>query len=212
MNPDVGLSPLQQGIDCAALCQSVTDERVRDAMQSVMRHVFVREEVQMSAYLDVESPIGHGRRCPRPSVAARLVEAAEPAPGAQIAVLAAGTGYLAALLAQMGCDVTSVESNDSLREAGAAAMRQLGLSTRVNWAAELGDSDAGRFDAIVVGAGVARPPRPWTAWLRPGGRLVVPVAQRRLAMLTVMRRDGHQVTRREVGVVPIHCLDRAPRT
>jgi len=212
MTPDVGLSPLQQGIDCARLCEGVTDERVRDAMQSVMRHVFVREEVQMSAYLDVESPIGHGRRCPRPSVAARLVEAAEPAHGAQVAVLAAGTGYLAALLAQMGCDVTSVESNDCLRESGAAAMRQIGLSTRVTWTAELGDSDAGRFDAIVVGAGVARPPRPWTAWLRPGGRLVVPVAQRRLAMLTVMGRDGNQVTRREVGVVPIHCLDRAQRT
>ena len=84
MTPDVGLSPLQQGIDCARLCEGLTDERVRDAMQSVMRHVFVREEVQMSAYLDVESPIGHGRRCPRPSVAARLVEAAEPAHGAAL--------------------------------------------------------------------------------------------------------------------------------
>jgi protein-L-isoaspartate(D-aspartate) O-methyltransferase len=212
MTPDVEVSPLQQGIDCTRLRERVTDDRVRDAMQSVMRHVFVREEVQMSAYLDVESPVGHGRRCPQPSVAALMVEAAEPAPGTQVAVLAAGTGYLSALLAQIGCEVTSVESNACLREAGAAAILQIGLASRVSWTAELGDGDAGRFDAIVVGAGVARPPRPWTAWLRPGGRLVVPVAQRRLAMLTVMGRDGSQVTRREVGVVPIHCLDRAPRT
>ncbi len=212
MTPETGILPLQQGIDCARLCESVTDDRVRAAMQCVMRHFFVREEVQMSAYLDVESPIGHGRRCPQPSVAALLVQAAQPTKGAQVAVLAAGTGYLSALLAQIGCEVTSVESNPCLREAGASAVQRIGLAERVSWTAELGDSDAGRFDAIVVGAGVARPPRPWTAWLRTGGRLVVPVAQRRLAMLTVMGREGNQVTRREVGVVPIHCLDRAPRT
>lgn len=212
MTPDFGISPLQQGIDCSQLCEGVTDDRVRAAMQSVMRHVFVREEAQMSAYLDIESPIGHGRRCPQPTVAARLVEAAEPVHGAHVAVLEAGTGYLSALLAQMGCEVTSVESNESLREAGTAAMQQLGLSDRVSWTPELTDDDAGRFDAVIVGAGVARAPRPWTAWLRAGGRLVVPIAQRRLAMLTVLGRDGSQLTRREVGVVSIHCLDRAPRT
>ena len=101
--------------------RGVRDERVLQAMRTVPRHLFVPADVRMEAYDDHPLPIGEGQTISQPYIVGLMSELLEVAPGDRVLEIGTGSGYQAAVLAAMGCEVYSIE----IREPLAAAARQL---------------------------------------------------------------------------------------
>ncbi len=160
----------------------VTDPRVLDAMRSLPREQFVLPEQAAVAYMDGHVPLGGGRVLMEPMVLARLVQLARIRPGERCLVVAAGTGYGAAVVAACGAEVTALEENEALL---AIALRVLprhapgvrivhgplaaGMPADPGW-------DLPGWDLIVVEGAVATIPPAYVTQLAPSGRLVTVTA------------------------------------
>lgn len=161
----------------------VSDPRILDAMRTLPREKFLPPALAARAYADEPVPLGNGRVMAEPLAIARLVQMTAPEPGARALVVAAGTGYGAALLAACGVNVTALESEAALiaiaRPALAALMPAVTLvegKLAAGWAA------GAPYDIILVEGAVGEIPAPLAAQLRPGaGRLVSVRAGRGLA-------------------------------
>jgi protein-L-isoaspartate(D-aspartate) O-methyltransferase len=173
--------------------QGITDEVVLSAMNSVPRHIFVDEALAIRAYENVPLPIGLGQTISQPWVVARMTELARNGRDLD-SVLEVGTGcgYQTAVLAHVAKHVYSVERIGALV---AKARRHLQSLKLKNVALKHGDGshDLGEtlaVDAIVVTAGATHIPTPLLRYLKPGGRMVLPLAQpgeeRGLQRLTVL--------------------------
>ena len=161
--------------------QGIRDEVVLAAMSAVPRHIFVDEALAIRAYDDSPLPIGHGQTISQPWVVARMTELARNG-GALERVLEIGTGcgYQTAVLAQIAGEVYSVERIGALV---AKARRNLQSLKVRNVRLKHGDgsTDLGEdlsVDAIVVTAAATHVPAALLKYLKPGGRMVVPLAQR----------------------------------
>lgn len=179
--------------------QGIRDEVVLAAMNTVPRHIFVDEALAIRAYEDSPLPIGHGQTISQPWVVARMTELARNG-GTLERVLEIGTGcgYQTAVLAQIAREVYTVERIAALV---AKARRNLQSLKLKNVRLKHGDgtSDLGEdlvVDAIVITAGTAVVPTTLLRYLRPGGRMVLPLAQhgdgetvQRLTVIT-QRDDG----------------------
>ena len=157
--------------------RGVRDERVLQAMRAVPRHAFVPADVRMEAYEDHPLPIGEGQTISQPYIVGLMSELLEVAPGDRVLEIGTGSGYQAAVLAAMGCEVYSIE----IREPLATAARQLlGTLRYTKVHIRAGDgyggwSDAAPFAGIIVTAAPERIPEPLLEQLEVGGRLVIPV-------------------------------------
>lgn len=157
--------------------RGIDDARVLEAMRKVPRHRFVPEELAAQAYLDQPLPIGHDQTISQPYIVALMTQLARPQPGDRVLEVGTGSGYQAAVLAELAGEVYSIEIVTPLATRAALLLRRLGYA---NFAVRSGDGYAGwpehaPFDAIVVTAAPARVPAPLLDQLRPGGRLVIPV-------------------------------------
>jgi protein-L-isoaspartate(D-aspartate) O-methyltransferase len=160
--------------------QGIRDEVVLAAMSAVPRHIFVDEALAIRAYDDAPLPIGHGQTISQPWVVARMTELARN--GRDLgAVLEIGTGcgYQTAVLAQVAKNVFSVERIGALAKLARRHLQSLKLK---NVALKHGDGshDLGEelhVDAIVVTAGATHVPTALLAYLKPGGRMVLPLSQ-----------------------------------
>jgi protein-L-isoaspartate(D-aspartate) O-methyltransferase len=160
--------------------EGIRDEVVLAAMNAVPRHIFVEEALAIRAYDDVPMPIGHGQTISQPWIVARMSELARNGRTLD-AVLEIGTGcgYQTAVLAQLATTVYTVERIGALV---AKARRNLQSLKVKNVRLKHGDGggDLGEklaVDAIIVTAGATHVPTALLAHLRPGGRLVLPLAQ-----------------------------------
>src|SRR4051812_34390352 len=160
--------------------EGIRDEVVLAAMNAVPRHIFVDEALAIRAYDDVPLPIGHGQTISQPWVVARMTELARNG-RALDAVLEVGTGcgYQTAVLAQLAQTVYTVERIGALV---AKARRHLQALKVKNVRLKHGDGSADlgqalELDAIVVSAGATHVPTPLLKYLKPGGRMVLPLAQ-----------------------------------
>jgi len=173
--------------------QGITDEVVLAAINAVPRHIFVDEALAIRAYENVPLPIGHGQTISQPWVVARMTELARNGRDLD-SVLEVGTGcgYQTAVLANVAKHVYSVERIGALV---AKARRHLQSLKLKNVALKHGDGshDLGEdlaVDAIVVTCGATHVPTPLLRYLKPGGRMVLPLAQpgeeRGLQRLTVL--------------------------
>lgn len=173
--------------------QGIADEPVLAAINSVPRHIFVDEALAIRAYEDVPLPIGHGQTISQPWVVARMTELARNGRDLD-SVLEVGTGcgYQTAVLAHIARHVYSVERIGALV---AKARRHLQSLKLKNVSLKHGDGshDLGEelaVDAIVVTAGATHVPTALLRYLKPGGRMVLPLAQpgeeRGLQRLTVL--------------------------
>ena len=173
--------------------QGIGDEVVLAAINAVPRHIFVDEALAIRAYEDVPLPIGHGQTISQPWVVARMTELARNGRDLD-AVLEVGTGcgYQTAVLANVARHVYSVERIGALVTKARRNLQSLKLKN-VSLKHGDGSHDLGEVlavDAIVVTAGATHVPTPLLRYLKPGGRMVLPLAQpgeeRGLQRLTVL--------------------------
>jgi protein-L-isoaspartate(D-aspartate) O-methyltransferase len=169
--------------------RGIADERVLDAMARVPRELFVPDEARSGAYADDPLPIGFGQTISQPLMVALICQEASVRPGHRVLDVGAGSGYQAAVLAELGGTVDAVERIPDLVAFARANLERAGYADRVTVHAgdgTLGLPERAPFDRIVVGAAAPRPPASLYAQLVQGGRLVVPVGHRRDQRLEVI--------------------------
>jgi len=161
----------------ALVPQGITDSLTLAAMRAVPRHEFVPEDQRAWAYVDTPLPIGHDQTISQPAVVAFMTQVIRPGPGLRVLEVGTGSGYQAAVLAETGARVWTIEIIRALADEASARLRRLGYrSVQVRHGdGYAGWPDAAPFDAIVVTAGADSIPPPLIRQLAPGGRLVMPV-------------------------------------
>ena len=183
--------------------RGIENARVLAAMRRVPRHLFVEPQLAEFAYDDAPLPIGEGQTISQPFMVALMVEAAEIEPGMRVLDVGTGSGYAAAVAAELGAEVYSVERQPTLARAAARRLEELGYQgVRVrDGDGTLGWPEAAPFDAILVAAGSPDIPDPLKRQLKIGGRLIVPVgadADRQL-LLRVRRTGEHSFDEEDLG-------------
>ena len=159
--------------------RGVTDARVLTAMEKVDRGLFVKGIFAARAYEDMPLPIACGQTISQPSVVGLMTQALNVGPRDTVLEIGTGSGYQAAILAQLARRVYTVDRWRRLTREAAELFRQLGLVnvTTITADGSYGLPDQAPFDRIIVTAAAEDPPGPLLAQLKPGGIMVVPVGQ-----------------------------------
>lgn len=181
----------------AELAQEVKDRRVLEAMGRVPRERFVPEELRSFAYENRPLPIGHGQTISQPLIVAIMTEALSLEGVEKVLEVGTGSGYQAAVLAELADRVITVERVEPLAERAAQILSELGYTNvTVHVAgAGLGWPQDAPYDAIIVTACAPEVPQELVEQLVPGGRLVIPVGGRDMQqLLRVVRTPDGLVT------------------
>ena len=183
----------------------VTDEAVVDAMLAVPRHAFVPERMRGAAYENTPLPIGHGQTISQPTIVGRMTAMAEVEPGEKVLEIGTGSGYQAAVLAEITDSVWSVEIIPELAARARARLGRLGYDEVVTRHGDgyFGWSEHAPYDAIVVTAAPTHIPPPLVEQLAPGGRMVIPVGPpfRTQQLMLVRKEEDGTVRKRAVAAV-----------
>jgi len=172
--------------------RDVEDERVLAAMERVPRHVFVPDGLQARAYADAALPIGSGQTISQPYMVARICEALSLHGNERVLDVGTGSGYQAAVLAELAREVHTIERLPELADAARSRLEEAGYGDRVH--VHVGDGTLGLpeqapFDAIAVAAAAPELPASLYEQLQPRGRLVVPVGKRHGQQLQLIVRS-----------------------
>jgi protein-L-isoaspartate(D-aspartate) O-methyltransferase len=176
------------------VARGVRDRRVLAAMRKVKRHLFVPARHQAEAYADHPLPIGEGQTISQPYIVALMTEALRIGPKARVLEIGTGSGYQAAVLAEVAGQVYSIEIVPKLGQRARALLKKLGYK---NVQVRIGDGYAGwrskaPFDAVILTAAPPSVPTPLIEQLKKGGALVAPIGlsgDQRLIRIT-KTRDG----------------------
>lgn len=191
-------------VDRQIAWRGVRDTDVLRAMRLVPREAFVPEEVRIFAYDDAPLPIGEGQTISQPYVVALMIEAAALRGTDRVLEIGTGSGYAAAVMAEIAGEVFTIERLAELAEAARQRLIELGYA---NVDVRTGDGtlglpEAAPFDVIVSAAAGPEVPAAWKEQLAPGGRIVMPVGSyesQQLVRLT--RREDGGFDRRSLGDV-----------
>ena len=175
------------------------------AMEKVERHLFVPAWLVPFAYYNNPLPIGHGQTISQPVVVALMTELLNVKSGDKVLEVGTGSGYQAAVLAEIAKSVYSIEVIEPLEKQAAERLKSLGYD---NVTVKMGDGyygwpDAAPFDGIIVTAATGQVPPPLLKQLKPGGRMVIPLGMQFMTqylMLVEKRADGSVTTRQIVPV------------
>jgi protein-L-isoaspartate(D-aspartate) O-methyltransferase len=180
------------------------DEHVRTAMMRVPRHMFVPAQLASVAYHDGPLPIGFDKTISQPFIGALMLDLLDLEPGQKVLEVGTGLGYQAAIMAELGAHVWSVEIVEEF--ASEAGMRLLALGF-ADVAVRVGDGSRGwtehaPFDRILVTAAASAPPQLLLEQLAPGGLMVIPLGGKDVQKLSVVtkERNGGVETR---DVLPV---------
>jgi protein-L-isoaspartate(D-aspartate) O-methyltransferase len=171
--------------------RGISDPRVLEAMAKVPREAFTDPGDRKRAYEDIPVQIGWGQTMSQPYMVALICEAADAGPGDRVLDVGTGSGYQAAVLADLGAEVHTVERLPQLAERARGRLDAAGYPNVVVHLGDgsLGDLEHAPFDAITVAAAAPAPPPTLYDQLVPGGRLVIPVGDRRGQRLEIVIRS-----------------------
>ena len=198
------------------LPRGISDDKVLEAFKNVPRHEFVAEESWASAYNDYPLPIGEGQTISQPYMVALMTECLRLKGGERVLEIGAGSGYQAAVLAEIAKEVYSVERFQALAESAGKILKRLGYA---NCWIKIGDGTLGweenaPYDGIVVTAGSPGIPESLVRQLKDSGRLVIPIGGGFSQVLTVVEKSGRSIATEEVCgcvFVPLVGKDGWPR-
>ena len=182
--------------------RGVGDERVLGAMATIPRERFLAPSQQRWAYADEALPIENGQTISQPYMVATMTEALAARPGDRILEIGTGSGYQAAVLATIGCQVTTIERHPELATVARSRLESLGLRDRVEVRVgdgSLGAPDGAPWDGIIVTAAAPVVPMALRDQLGDGARLVIPVGPRDRQILTIVTRHGNDWIERPDG-------------
>lgn len=166
-------------VDDQLRARRLTDERVLAAMEKVPRHLFVPQVQRRSAYDDGPLPIGFGQTISQPYMVARMTELLHLAPDDRVLEVGTGSGYQAAILAELAAEVWTVERHAELARRAAELLQELGYDNVhvLTGDGSLGYPEAAPYDAIMVTAAAPSVPRSLREQLGVNGRMVIPVTE-----------------------------------
>ena len=181
--------------------RGIKDPRVLAAMAKVPRHLFIVEELQGQAYDDNPLPIGEDQTISQPYIVALIVQALGLNGEERVLEVGTGSGYEAAVLAELCGQVFSVEMVDDLAIRARAVLASLGYQ---NVAIQVGDGTLGweehaPYDSVVISASAPCIPRPLFEQLRPGGCLVLPMGEEELQSLVRIRKERGELKEEYLG-------------
>ncbi len=179
--------------------------RVMDAMRDVQRHEFVPSDLRHRAYENRPQPIGDGQTISQPYIVALMTDLLEIDDGDVVLEVGTGSGYQAAVLAELAGEVYSVEIIESLGRAAAVRLEALGYD---NVEVRIGDGYRGwpehaPYDGVIVTAAADEIPPPLIEQLKPGGRLVAPVASGVMAEQLTLLTKGEDGEIRTREILPV---------
>jgi len=179
--------------------RGITDERLLQAMSKIERHLFVTNAFLSRAYDDTALPIGKSQTISQPYTVACMTQELAPKPGEKVLEVGTGSGYQAAILAEMGCKVFTIERHVELLLDARKLLDKLGYRV----ASKAGDGTVGwsefaPYDGIIVTAAAPEIPEPLLKQLADGGRLVIPVGDLDVQNLRVVTKHGDQLDMKEV--------------
>ncbi|MCU1439003.1 MAG: protein-L-isoaspartate(D-aspartate) O-methyltransferase [Naasia sp.] len=189
------------------------DPRLRAALLKVPRHMFVPAQLAILAYQDTPLPLGFDKTVSQPFIGALMIELLDVRPGDRVLEIGTGLGYQAALLAELGAEVWSVEIVEEFAGEATARLASVGydrVSIRVGDGSR-GWAEHAPFDKILVTAAARETPRPLIDQLKPGGRIALPLGPKdEVQQLSVVTRqpDG-DIEAREVMPVRFTQLETA---
>ena len=176
---------------------------LRRALIDVPRHLFVPDQLVIMAYQDTPLPIGFDKTVSQPFIGAVMLDLLDIQPESRVLEVGTGLGYQAAVMADMGAQVFSVEVVEEFAEAAKARFAILGYDIEVR----VGDGSRGweehaPFDRILVTAAAAEPPAALLSQLKPEGRMVIPLGGEDIQQLSIVEKDaaGETSTR---AIIPV---------
>ncbi|NOY40038.1 MAG: protein-L-isoaspartate(D-aspartate) O-methyltransferase [Nitrospirae bacterium] len=183
-------------VETQLIPRGIKDQRVLKAMLKVPRHLFVDEPIQYKAYDDMALPIGDGQTISQPYMVAVMTELLELKGNERVLEVGTGSGYQAAILAELAAEVFSIERMERLALRARERLRKLGYD---NVHIITGDGTAGLpekapFDRIIITAGTPQVPDPLKEQLADNGILVAPVGARFSQQLIILRKEKGKIT------------------
>ena len=193
--------------------RGIADSAVLAAMGRVPRHLYVPEALRDSAYADHPWPIGEGQTISQPYIVAYMTEALGLDPSDRVLEIGTGSGYQAAILAELVAEVYTIEIVPELAQTAEARLRDLGYD---NIHVRKGDGyvgwpEAAPFDAVIVTAAPEHVPRPLVDQLAEGAHLVIPVGGYYQELLRITRRGEETRTERLLPVAFVPMTGAAQR-
>jgi len=181
--------------------RGITDPDVLAAMRKVLRHLFVSEALMDQAYGDYPLPIGEQQTISQPYIVAEMTQALQLARGDRVLEIGTGSGYQAAVIAEIAFRVYSIERIHSLFVKTRELFDRLKYHNIVTRYSDgtTGWADQGPFDAIIVTAGAPEIPHVLVQQLAEGGRLIMPVGDQHVQELVKLYRDKEGIHQAKLG-------------
>jgi len=180
--------------------RGVRDANVLSALRTVPRHLFVPTDVRPEAYADHPLPIGEGQTISQPYIVGLMTELLEVKAGDKVLEVGTGSGYQAAVLASMGCEVYTVEIRSPLAHEAEKRLASLGVKHVHVRAGDgyAGWPEAAPFASVIVTAAPEHVPQPLLDQLKDGGRMVIPVGSFYQQLKVITRRGAADFPQRDV--------------
>lgn len=190
-------------VDTQLVKRGIEDVRVLEAMRKVPRHLFVDEALQDQAYNDHPVPIGDKQTISQPYIVALMTELLQLKDTGKVLEIGTGSGYQAAILAELADRVLSIERYPNLAYRANQTLQRLGYKNVIIRVGDgtLGWPDESPFDGIMVTAGSPKIPQPLVDQLAMGGRLVLPVGDRLSQELILVERVPEGINKTNFGGV-----------